>query len=115
MKEKKITFISNDVDLQIEKGFFFVGYVYLHGKLEKIAGYDLVNVSTKEEKNFLETLSNKVKLNVTVKIKDNTYDAITFLWIAKENQCLKGLIVKDDDIEYLKDAEDKFNKEVFNI
>ncbi len=80
---------------------------YLHGELEKIAGFDLTWSSVDPK---------KVETGIYPCTFNNSIDAILFCWSINygERNRLRGLIVKKDDYEAIKDAQTKFdNKKEF--
>jgi hypothetical protein len=84
-----------------------ISFSYLHGELQDKAGYNIFSFFKeipKEEgiyKGFVEFLNEIVYCTI-------------FLWKANDIKGLQGLVVANDDIEYLDDAKTKFeNKDYF--
>ena len=84
-------------------------YVYLHGKLEEINGYDITYFENEDD---IKALLNK-ESNVKVVMKDGSeYDAIAFVWegFLGNIHMIRGLVCAVDDNTYIEDARIKFNK-----
>ena len=78
--------------------------VYLHGELEQINGYDLVEFEPPKADGVYGCF---------VHIKDETYVAKLFYWKAKIDEKVtmnRGLIVSVDNKDDIKYAQEKFKK-----
>ena len=76
----------------------FFGGAFLHGKLEKMNGYDLFGIS-REDMEYLERLDSGIQY-VTVVMRDGAnIKAKFFFWTVWNGKQLKGLVVLPDDIK----------------
>lgn len=93
----------------LETSYVF-GYVYLHGKLEEKAGFDIVDTKTeKETKNISEGIH-----DVEVVYTDGTSEfAKLFYWHGK--YIPRGLIVSPEDEEGMKYAQECFDSKVNDL
>lgn len=81
-------------------------YFYLHGKLEKEAGYDCFNCNFELMKKLLKQ---GIHL-ATVKMGDTDYKCIVFSDFDKFQRQMKGYVVDIDSLEDVIDAVEAFSK-----
>lgn len=80
-------------------------FVYAHGRLEKMAGFDLLNISKGEK--FDRTPRTE---NVTAVLPDGKeVPAQMYFWVGP-NDINRGLVVKNDDYQAEVYAKEKFSK-----
>ena len=84
------------------KALHDIGYVYLHGELEHLAGYDLICALTE---NGQEPTLKVGKYPVNIAIGEQHYPSMAFIWIRKNFNEATGLVVSIDDTESMDYAE----------
>lgn len=112
--------IYSDLDRRVrnkEIETFYIGIVYVHGKMMDILNYDLL---VTDDKNLSDLIMNpqKEKEILFLDVKDNEnniYKAKAFLWKKKNQNRYTGLICLLDDTESILDAENKYNRMEQNI
>jgi hypothetical protein len=110
-----LEFIGDKLDKVIEDGFL-CPYIYLHGKLEDINGFDIVRTRYVKDRDFIEILTEKIIVNTRVLINDNEYEAISYIWTSHNiMHHIRGLIVLKDDTGAIFDADKKYNKNAIFI
>lgn len=81
-------------------------WIYLHGELDRINGHDLcklegIDLPPKDEDFGIH--------DVSVKIDSETYPGKLFLW-KRRSPYWAGLVVSVNDLEYMADAQAKFDR-----
>lgn len=94
--------INFELEENAPKNYFSAGIGwYLHGKLEDMAGFDIVSCSINPRE--LKEGTYRVTYN-------NNINAFLFCWQIYYGSHItyRGLIVKEDDFEYVLDAHEKY-------
>ena len=94
------------------KSLHDIGYVYLHGELEQLAGFDLICALTE---NGQEPALEVGKYPVCVAIGEQHYSAMAFIWIRKNPKVPTGLVVILDDTESMASAEATYDSQPQHI
>jgi hypothetical protein len=82
----------------------YMSGVYLHGEVERLAGYDLCGIVDKNPNELIDGVYECQVLGVP------DSPATMFFWIDKSRGNKRGLIVFNSDTTHYKDASAKYNK-----
>lgn len=89
----------------------FVGGIYLHGDLQDVVGYDLIQVDKSEYDKFMDMPDGVYDVDVMLRGGCST-SSILFFWKLYNDVCkrvsFRGLVVSKTDKESLMDASQKF-------
>ena len=94
-----------NLTLPNDKSLHDIGYVYLHGELEHIAGYDLICALTEHGQ---EPTLKVGKYPVCIAIGEHHHLAMAFIWIRKNFNVATGLVVLLDDTKSMVHAEAQY-------
>ena len=89
-----------------------IGYVYLHGELEHLAGYDLICALTD---NGQEPTLEVGKHPISIAIGNEHYSSMAFIWIRKNSDITTGLVVLLSDAESMVYAETMYASQAQHI
>jgi hypothetical protein len=85
-----------------------ISYVYLHGDLEDLAGYDLICTLTE---NGQKPIPKVGKYPVCIAIGNQLYPSMAFIWMRKDFGFATGLVVLLDDTESMDYAEANYSSQ----
>ena len=91
-----------------------LSYVYLHGKLQDINGYDLILIDADDIPKLINKDTDHNINDVSVILSDGSvHEATAYIWKVPFGELTfltRGLVVAKDDEEYNKDAKAKYER-----